>query len=270
LRLGIIGAGAMGEAVLAAVLKAGLVQAGEVDMAERYPQRATEVAARYGVRVTSDTEAVAKSSDYLVLAVKPQDFESAAAAIRGNLRAPATVISIMAGVPIERLAGGLSHQALVRSMPNTPAQVGQGMTLWTCTSAVSEEAREQVALIFQALGRQAFVSEERYLDMATALSGSGPAYVFLFIEALIDAGVHIGLGRDLATDVAIQTVAGSALYAQEMGRHPVELRNLVTSPAGTTAEGLRALEAAGFRSAITEAVLAAYNRSRALGKGEPG
>ncbi len=151
-------------------------------------------------------------------------------------------------------------------MPNTPAQVGQGMTVWTATDGVSEQARVDVGRIFDCLGRQAYVAEERYIDMVTAVSGSGPGYVFLFIEALIDAAVHIGLPRDLATEMVLQTVKGSARFAQDTGRHPAELRNLVTSPAGTTAEGILALEEAGLRAAVTEAVMAAYNRSVILGE----
>jgi pyrroline-5-carboxylate reductase len=153
-------------------------------------------------------------------------------------------------------------------MPNTPAQIGEGMTVWTATPQVSEAAHAGVRQIFGALGKEAFVPEEKYLDMATALSGSGPAYVFLFIEALVDAGVHVGLGRELATTMALQTVIGSARYAEETRRHPGDLRNQVTSPGGTTAEGLRALEGGGFRSDILEAVIAAYERSRELGQGE--
>jgi pyrroline-5-carboxylate reductase len=140
------------------------------------------------------------------------------------------------------------------------------MTVWTATPNVSQTKREGAGQIFAALGREAFVPEERYLDMATALSGSGPAYVFLFIESLIDAGVHVGLSREIATEMAYQTVIGSAMYAEKSGRHPADLRNQVTSPAGTTAEALRVLENGSFRANILEAVIAAFERSRALGE----
>jgi pyrroline-5-carboxylate reductase len=152
-------------------------------------------------------------------------------------------------------------------MPNTPAQIGEGMTVWTATSDVTTSGRAGARDIFAALGREAYVPEEKYLDMATAVSGSGPAYVFLFIEALIDAGVHIGLPRDLASTMAMQTVLGSTRYALETGRHPAELRNQVTSPGGTTVEALRALEAGGLRAAVLDAVIGAYEKSRALGGG---
>jgi pyrroline-5-carboxylate reductase len=151
-------------------------------------------------------------------------------------------------------------------MPNTPAQVGAGMTVWTATPDVDEARRQEVRRIFASLGEEAFVPDEHYLDMATALSGSGPAYVFLFLEALTDAGVHVGLSRDLATKMALQTVLGSAKYASESGKPPAELRGQVTSPGGTTAAALRALEAGGFRSAVLEAVIAAYDRSKELGE----
>ena len=200
----------------------------------------------------------------MITAVKPQDFEKAASAIAGRLQG-ATVISIMAGVTVAQLTSALQTDAVVRSMPNTPAQIGEGMTVWTATPGVSESAREGVQRIFGAMGKEAYVPDEKYLDMVTGLSGSGPAYVFLFIEALIDAGVHIGLSRELAATMALQTVLGSARYVEATGKHPAELRNQVTSPGGTTAEALRVLEAGSFRSDVLEAVIAAYEKSKALG-----
>jgi pyrroline-5-carboxylate reductase len=171
----------------------------------------------------------------------------------------------MAGVPISTISQTLGHKAVVRAMPNTPAQIGEGMTLWITTPAVSDEAASRAESIFAALGRQARVTDEKYLDMATGVSGSGPGFVLLFIEAMIDAAVHVGFGRELATEMVLQTVAGTAKLAQQSGKHPAELRAMVTSPAGTTAEGLRELEAGGLRAAVLNAVEAAYNRSKALG-----
>ena len=172
----------------------------------------------------------------------------------------------MAGVTLSQLQSLLHTDAVVRAMPNTPAQIGEGMTGWTATAAVSETAREGVKRIFGAMGKEAFVPDEKYIDMVTGLSGSGPAYVFLFIEALTDAGVHIGLPRDIAATMALQTVLGSARYAENNGRHPAELRNQVTSAGGTTAEALRAFERGAFRSVVQEAVIAAYEKSKALGE----
>ena len=267
MKLGVVGGGAMGEAVVAAVLRRKLLAPTDVTVADVVAERREALRARYRVLAASTNGEAAAQADYLVIALKPQDFEKAAAGLIGRLPAAATVVSIMAGVPISRLSGALGHAAVVRAMPNTPAQVGEGMTVWTATEAVSEAARADVGRIFDCLGRQAFVAEERYLDMATAVSGSGPGYVFLFIEALIDAAVHIGLGRTLATEMVLQTVQGSARYAQETGRHPADLRNVVTSPGGTTAEGLKALEAGGLRAAAIDAVVAAYEKSKALGEG---
>src|SRR5690606_27157962 len=219
----------------------------------------------YGVRTASDNAAAVQGADFAVLAMKPQDFEKAAPDLKGRLGS-AVAVSIMAGVTLNRITSLLGVDAAVRAMPNTPAQIGEGMSVWTATAGVDEAGREGAARIFGSLGAEAFVPEERYLDMATGLSGSGPAYVFLFVEALTDAGVHIGLSRELAATMALQTVAGSALYAEQTGKHPAELRNQVTSPGGTTAEGLRALEQGGLRSTVLDAVIAAYEKSKALGE----
>ena len=265
MRLGLIGGGAMGEAIVAALTAGGGVEAGQIAVADVIAERCAYLKERYGVRAAASNAAAAEAADYVLLAVKPQDFEMVATELKGGLSQRATVVSIMAGVKVERLAGLLGAKAVVRAIPNTPAQIGEGMTVWTATVAVDEAAREGARRIFAALGDEAYVAEERYLDMATALSGSGPAYVFLFIEALTDAGLHIGLSRELASRLALQTVAGSARYAAAMGKHPAELRGVVTSPAGTTVEGLLALEAGGMRAAVTKAVIAAYEKSQALG-----
>jgi len=175
------------------------------------------------------------------------------------------VISIMAGVPIDKIARSLRHAAIVRAMPNTPAAVGEGMSVWTATPEVDEATRAQVGAIFGAMGREMYVDDEKYLDMATALSASGPGFVYLLIEAFIDAGVHIGYKRDVAQMLALQTFIGSAKYMEATGKHPAELRNQVTSPGGTTAAGLIEMENAGVRGAIIDAIEAAYNRSKELG-----
>jgi pyrroline-5-carboxylate reductase len=257
----------MGEAIVAALTHDGLADVTDICVADVTAARLMDLEQRYGVNVTPSNSEAAHDADYVMLAVKPQDFDKVAADLKGAVDGAGAVVSIMAGVTLARLTGGLGTQALVRAMPNTPAQIGAGMTAWTATEAVAPAARDDVRKIFAALGEEAYVPEERYLDMATALSGCGPGYVFLFIEALIDAGVQVGLTREMASKMALQTVLGSARYAIETGRHPAELRDLVTSPAGTTAAGLRALEAGGLRAAITEAVVAAFNRSRELGQG---
>jgi pyrroline-5-carboxylate reductase len=265
-KLGIIGGGTMGEAVIAAVLKAGVAAPEDITVAEIAPLRLAYLSSTYAVATTASQAEAAAGADLLLLAVKPQEFDKAASQI-GILADGATVVSIMAGIPIAHMAKALGTNAIVRAIPNTPAQIGEGMTVWTSSPQVSETAREGSRQIFTALGKEAYVPDERYLDMATALSGSGPAYVFLFIEALTDAGVHVGLSRELASTLALQTVLGAARYADSAGKHPAELRAQVTSPGGTTAAALRAFEAAGFRSAVLEAVIAAHEKSRALGEG---
>jgi pyrroline-5-carboxylate reductase len=264
MNIGLIGGGAMGEAVIAAVLKAKVVMPGQISVYDVIAERTRQLAGAYGINAVESPEQVAQGADFVVTAVKPQDFAKAAATLTGKLGG-ATVISIMAGVTIDQLTSALKTDTVVRSMPNTPAQIGEGMTGWTATAGVSETAREGVRQILGAMGKEAYLPDEKYIDMVTGLSGSGPAYVFLFIEALTDAGVHIGLSRDIAATMALQTVLGSARYVEATGKHPAELRNQVTSPGGTTAEALRAFEAGSFRSDVLEAVVAAYEKSKALG-----
>jgi pyrroline-5-carboxylate reductase len=266
MKLAVIGGGAMGEAIVAAVLREKLIDAADIVVAEPVPARLHHVQSTFGVNGAAEAAAVVES-EHILLSVKPQDFDKVASAIKGTLPKTSTVVSIMAGVTIGRIRDSLGHGAIVRSIPNTPAQVGRGFTLWTATSEVSETAQGEIAAIFEAMGKQEYVSDERYIDMATGVSGSGPAFVFLFIEALVEAAVYIGFGRELATEMAIQTVAGSAGLAQTSGKQLAELRAMVTSPGGTTAEGLRALEEGGLRAAVLHAVDAAYNKSKLLGGG---
>lgn len=265
MKLGLMGGGAMGEAIISAVTRAKVADAADVRVYEIVPPRLEYLTKTYGVRPASSPGQACEGADAVVIALKPQEFDKAAPTFAPSLGS-ATVISIMAGVTLSKLSSALGTQNIVRSMPNTPAQIGEGMTGWTALPGASEAGREAARAVFGAMGKEAFVPEEKYLDMVTGLSGSGPAYVFLFIEALADAGVHVGLPRDLATTMALQTVLGSARYMEHAKRHPAELKNQVTSPAGTTAEGLRELEAHGLRAAVLEAVIAAYERSKALGE----
>jgi pyrroline-5-carboxylate reductase len=181
-----------------------------------------------------------------------------------NILAQQAVLSIVAGAGLASLCQGLGYNCVIRAMPNMPAQIGQGMTVWTATAEVGSKQKEMAQSIVGALGEEIYVADEKYLDMATALSGSGPAYVFLFIEALIDAGVHIGLSRDIAQKLAVQTVLGSTRVVHETNRHPAELRDMVTSPGGTTTEALFQLEKGGLRSLLLEAVVAAYDKAKNL------
>jgi len=265
-KLGLIGCGFMGEAMLSAAIQKGVVQPGDVFVAELNDERCAAVNSRYGVRATNDSAEVIAASEVVVFAVKPQEFASAAHHLQGTFRRDQTIVSIMAGVPIDKIARTLKHAAIVRVMPNTPAAVGEGISVWMATPEVDAAAREQVGAILGAMGREVHVDDEKYLDMATALSASGPGFVYMLLEAFIDAGVHVGFKRNVAEMLALQTFIGSARYAEATGKHPAQLRNEVTSPAGTTAAGLLVLESAGVRGAIIDAIEAAYERSRELGE----
>jgi len=265
MRLCFIGGGVIGEAIVAGVLGKGLAQPEEVAVCDILPARREHLRRTYGVRTTEDGSQAAVGAEVVVLAVKPQEFADAAKGLARQLKAGQTVMSTMAGVPIATIRDTLGQDAIVRTIPNTPAQIGEGMTIWTATDDVTEAARQGVRSILASLGQELYVTDEKYVDMATAVSGSGPAYIFLVMEALMDAAAHIGLPRAMAEAMVIQTVLGSARYAQATGRHLAELRNQVTSPGGTTTEGLLVLERAGLRAAFTEAVEAAYEKAKRLG-----
>lgn len=256
----------MGEGMLRAALRAGAVTPGDVRVADVSAERRLVLEHSLAVATCADPRDVADSADLIVLAVKPQEFPAAAGRLRGRISPAQTVVSIMAGVRIETIARALGHGSVVRVMPNTPATIGRGMSVWIASPEVADSAREQVRSILVAMGREVAVSDERYIDMATALSGSGPGFVYLLMEAFVDAGVHIGFRRDVAELLSLQTFLGSATYAESSGRSPVQLRAEVTSPAGTTAAGILALEQAGIRAAIIGAVQAAYDKARDLGR----
>ena len=260
-----IGAGAMGEAMIGGLLRHKLVEPGTITAADRHPQRLNEVRDLFHVHTTRDNRIAARKARIVVLSVKPQVLSTVCADLKGALQPSTLVVSIVAGARIASIAAGLGHKAIVRTMPNTPAQVGEGMTVWTATNAVSDAQLEQTGTMLSALGKQLHVQDEGFLDKATAVSGSGPAYVFLLMEALIDAAVHLGWSRADARDMVIQTVRGAAIFAERSPMHPAEMRNMVTSPGGTSAEAIYQLEKGGFRTVLSKAVLAAYQRSVALG-----
>lgn len=255
----------MAEALLARALERGALAADAVTVAEPVPERRAHLASTYGVRCTgSNTEAVDGAS-MVLLAVKPQVFSEVAQGLAGRLGDGQTVMSIMAGIPIARLCAELGLAAVIRVMPNTPAQVGQGASVWTATAAVGQGERETAAALLDAIGYQAYVEDEGLIDAATAISGSGPAYVFRFIEALTEAAIALGLPPETSAKLVEQTLYGSALLAKESTELPGRLRELVTSPGGTTAAGLKALANGGFEQAIADAANAAYQRAKELG-----
>lgn len=269
MKIAFIGPGVMAEAMIAGLLRKKLAKPENITAAGPREERGQELQKRYGIKTTTDNTSAASHADVVVLSVKPQRLTEVMKGLKG-IRPEALVLSIIAGANMKKIGSGLKHKAVVRSMPNTPGQIGEGITVWTSSKEVTEEQQEMARAILGALGEEVFVEDESYLDMATALSGTGPAYVFLFTEALIDAGVHMGFPRRIAEQLVLQTIRGSASYYHHAERHPATLRNQVTSPGGTSAEALYYLEKAGFRTAISRAVWAAYQRSLELGREKPG
>ncbi len=267
-KIAFIGPGVMAEAVIAGLLRKKLAKPENITASGPRETRGTELHQKYKIQATTDNAFAASHADVVVLSIKPQRLSEVMKGLKG-VKADALVISIIAGASMKKISSGLKHKAVVRSMPNTPGQIGEGITVWTASKEVTEEQQEITRNILGALGEEVFVEDESYLDMATALSGTGPAYVFLFTEALIDAGVHMGFPRRIAEQLVLQTIKGSAAYYEQAARHPATLRNQVTSPGGTSAEALYYLEKAGFRTAISRAVWAAYQRSLELGKEKP-
>ena len=255
----------MAESMIKGMLNQGLVEPQGIMASGPRPERAAELVSRYGIQATTDNRTAADFAEIVVLGVKPQVLPHLLPQLRGHLSRSSLILSILAGVRISSLLNGTGHPSIVRWMPNTPAQVGLGMTVWTATERVSSQQREQAQIILKALGETLFVDNEDYLDMATALSGTGPAYIFLFMEALIDAGVHLGFSRKVAEELVLQTMAGSVEIARQSDLHPAQLRNMVTSPGGTSAEALYELEKGGLRTILSKAVWAAYRKSKYLG-----
>lgn len=266
MRIGFVGGGTMAEAILSGMLERELALPEDIAVAEIVEPRRDYLSERYGVVVTDDGRAAAGHGSLALLAVKPQDLPKAMAGLRKSLTAEQAALSIVAGATIKSIRKGLDHEGIVRIMPNTPAQIGAGVSVWTATEQTPQERVDETRELLRAIGVEVQVPSEKYVDMATGLSGSGPAYVFLFIEALTDAGVQVGLPRDISATLATQTALGSTQLLLQSGRHPAELRNAVTSPGGTTAEGLLSLESNRFRAAVMEAVEAAYEKAVQLGE----
>ncbi len=263
-----IGSGVMGEAMIRGLLAQKNVLPNQILAADPWGQRREELESHYGIGVTADNREAAEKGQIIVLSIKPQSLPYVLPEIRGHLRRQDLLLSILAGIPIKKLADGTAHAAVVRAMPNTPAQIGQGITVWTATPEVTELQQQQAQAILASLGQEIHVDEEDYLDMTTALSGSGPGYVFMMMEAMIDAGVHLGFSRRIAEQLVFQTMIGSVNYAMESGKHVAELRNQVTSPGGTTAAALYHMEKGGLRTVISRGIWAAYQRSVDLGRGK--
>ena len=266
MKLSFIGGGAMAEAIIRGVLDKGIAPASDIVVGEALEGRCQWLRQTHGVEAVTDNLRAAQSGDLVVLAIKPQNLPEVLDQLKGHLEPHQAALSIIAGARMSTITEGLEHASVIRVMPNTPAQIGEGISMWTCSSQVDKHLREHAQSVLSTMGDHIEVDDEKYMDMATALSASGPAYVFTFIEALIDAGVYLGMPRDMARALALQTVVGSAALTKETGQHPAELRDMVTSPGGTTAEALLALEQGSFRATISNAVIAAYKKSVELGK----
>jgi pyrroline-5-carboxylate reductase len=255
----------MGEAMLAAVLGKKLAAPSGVSVSDISASRRHYLKVKYGVSVTGNNRAAVKDKDIIVLAVKPQNIPEVLSDLKGHIKPKQLVLSIAAGVKIDTIAEGLGHKKIVRAMPNTPAQVGLGMSGWTATNAVTAAQKEQARTFLAAMGEEIFFVDENTLDIVTAVSGSGPAYFYLFAESLIESAVKLGLKRENAEKLVVQTMLGAGQLLSQSGQSPTELRRAVTSKGGTTERALKVFEDSGLAGLVTAAVRAAYRRARELG-----
>ena len=263
-RIAFVGSGNMGSAMIGAAIDRLRIAPGQIVASDIDAAQGAALEGRYGIHTSTANAAAVEGADLVVLAVKPQVLPAVLDDLGGQIPPQAAVLSIVAGATLGTLVEGLRHTAVVRSMPNTPAQIGEGMTVWMATVGTTAAQREQVQALLQAMGQEIEVREEKYLDMATAVSGSGPAYVFLFMESMVEAAVYLGFSRPVARQLVLQTVIGAARFANESGRELAELRNMVTSPGGTTAEALYAMERGKLRATVLEGIRAAYEKSQRL------
>jgi pyrroline-5-carboxylate reductase len=261
-----IGSGVMGEAMIKALLGKQMIAPECIWASDPWLERLDYIRRETHVHTTADNVEAARNADIVILSIKPQSLPKAGEELHSRLKKDALVLSIIAGARINTLRTKLFHDRIVRAMPNTPAQVGKGMTVWTATPQVTPEQLQKTAQILGAFGEQLQVEEEGYLDMATGLSGSGPGFIMLIVEAMIDAGVHMGFSRRESQQLVLQTFEGSIAVMRATGHHSAELRNQVTSPGGTTAAGLYELEKDAIRATLSRAIFAAYRRSQELGQ----
>lgn len=266
MRVGIIGAGVMAEAMIAGLLAERVVAPDDLVASHPRPERRTALAERHAIRVVEMNADAVAAADIVVLAVKPQMLPRVMRELSPSLAPGQVALSIVAGATLRALATGLEHEAVVRAMPNTPAQIRRGITVWAASSACTPTQRDLVQTVLRALGDDRQVADEEFVAMATALSGTGPTYLFVVMEALIDAGVHLGFPRELAHDLVVATLLGSAEFASRSELHPAQLRNAVTSPGGTSAAAIYELEKGRLRTVLSDAVWAAYRRTQELGE----
>jgi pyrroline-5-carboxylate reductase len=266
MRVGIVGAGVMAEAIIAGLLANRAVSPELLAASHPRRERREVLTERHRIRLVSSNRDALPEAEVVVLAVKPQMLGRVMRELRGRLAADQVVVSIVAGATIRTLVDGLQHAAVVRAMPNTPSQIRRGMSVWSASEACTARQRRNARAVLRSLGDEREVADEAFVAMATALSGTGPTYLFAVMEALIDAGVHLGFPRELAHDLVVATLVGSSEFAQRSDLHPAQLRNAVTSPGGTSAAAIYELEKGRIRTVFSDAVWAAYRRTLELGE----
>lgn len=270
-KLAFIGCGVMAESIVAGLLRQNLVAAEQIVATHPRENRRRELAEKYAIEVFADNaEAVRHIRVYensiVALCVKPQRLKGVLEELKDTVLPEQIVLSIIAGARIETISEALNNKKIVRTMPNTPSQIGAGITAWTCDENVGETERAQIKALLTALGKEIYVETENMIDMATSLSATGPTYIFMVMEALTDAGVHLGFSRETSKELVQETMLGAVKFAIESHKHPAELRNMVTSPGGTSADAIYQMEKGGLRTVLSKAVYAAYQRAVALGQ----
>ena len=266
MRVGIVGAGVMAEAIIAGLVANRAVQPELLAASHPRRERREALAERHGISAVAHNREALTDAEVVVIAVKPQMLVRVMRELRGRLDAEQVVVSIVAGATLRTLVDGLQHAAVVRVMPNTPSQIRRGMSVWAASEACTARQRDLARAVLRSLGEEREVADEAFVAMATALSGTGPTYLFAVMEALIDAGVHLGFPRELAHDLVVETLIGSAEFAKQSELHPAQLRNAVTSPGGTSAAAIYELEKGRIRTFVSDAVWAAYRRPLELGE----
>ncbi len=270
-RLTFIGCGVMAESMIAGLLRKNLVAPEMISASHPRENRREELTAKYKIQTFENNaeavEAIRESENSIVaLCVKPQRLKPVLRELENVVAPHQIVLSIVAGATIDTLSEALKNQKVVRAMPNTPSQIGAGITAWTSTSAISSNEKAQIKSLLTALGKELYVETENMIDMATSLSATGPTYIFMVMEALTDAGVHLGFSREMSKELVQETMLGAVLFAMESHKHPAELRNMVTSPGGTSAEAIYQMEKGGLRTVLSKAVYAAYQKAVELGR----
>ena len=268
-KLAFIGCGVMAESMAAGLMRQEIVNPSQIVASHPRGDRRKELADKYGIETferNADAVQALPDDGIVIICVKPQRINGVLKELKGVVKPEQLVKSIVAGARLEKLSEELNSNLVVRAMPNTPSQIGKGMTVWTCSESVDDSHKQLVRTMLSALGKELHVETENMIDMATSLSATGPTYTFMVIEAMTDAGVHLGFSREIAKELVQQTMLGSVLFAMESHKHPAELRNMVTSPGGTSAEAIYQMEKGTLRTVLSKAIHAAYKRAVELGK----